>query len=162
MGSQTQGTTVTPLQRAATANQKGALLAGHAQRRREGDEGTGGGAPRHLPCRRAPFLLKKVLPGQMGGPDVLQENTDVCEALRVGFHSLPAALSLAPPSPPSLGVALKRFPKCASKTIRLKTGFLFPMAKPSVRVFWLSSWLGSHLAIEIIYRQLANALGVLI
>lgn len=35
--------------------------------------------PRHLPCRRAPFLLKKVLPGQMGGPDVLEENTDVCE-----------------------------------------------------------------------------------
>jgi hypothetical protein len=22
-------------------------------------------------CRKAPFLLKKVLPGQMGGPDVL-------------------------------------------------------------------------------------------
>ncbi|EFB25279.1 hypothetical protein PANDA_008661 [Ailuropoda melanoleuca] len=33
----------------------------------------GGGAPRDLPCRRAPFLLKKVLPGQMGGPDVLQQ-----------------------------------------------------------------------------------------
>lgn len=37
-------------------------------------------APGHLPCRRAPFLLKKVLPGQMGGPDVLEENTGVREA----------------------------------------------------------------------------------
>lgn len=37
---------------------------------REG--GARGGACRDLPCRRAPFLLKKVLPGQRGGPDVLK------------------------------------------------------------------------------------------
>lgn len=91
MDGQTQGTTVRPLQRAAAANRKGALLADNAQRR-EGGEGTGEDAPRHLPCRRAPFLLKKVLPGQMGGPDVLQEKTVVHEALRVRAHSLPSAL----------------------------------------------------------------------
>lgn len=34
--------------------------------------GAGAGACRDLPCRRAPFLLKKVLPGQRGGPDVLK------------------------------------------------------------------------------------------
>lgn len=96
MDDQTQGSTTTPLQKAETSNQKGALLADHAQRRREGGEGTGGGTPRHLPCRRAPFLLKKVLPGQMGGPDVLEENTDVHEALRAGTHSLPSGPLIQP------------------------------------------------------------------
>lgn len=33
----------------------------------------------HLPCRRAPFLLKKVLPGQMGGPDVLKVIRNKCK-----------------------------------------------------------------------------------
>lgn len=48
---------------------------GWHQAHRSGDRGwgTGGGAPRDLPWRRAPFLLKKVLPGQMGGPDVLKD-----------------------------------------------------------------------------------------
>lgn len=32
-----------------------------------------------LPCRRAPFLLKKVLPGQMGGPDVLKVIRNKCK-----------------------------------------------------------------------------------
>lgn len=150
MGDQTLGTTVTPLQRAETANQTGALLADHAQRR----TGGGTGAPRHLPCRRAPFLLKKVLPGQMGGPDVLEENTDVRETLRAGTHSL--SFPRRPLLQPSLVVAWKHFPRCASKTIRWKTNRL------SIRQGKKhQSWLGSHLATEIIYRQLANACGVL-
>ena len=36
------------------------------------EAGAQGGACRHLPCTRAPSLLKKVLPGQRGGPDVLK------------------------------------------------------------------------------------------
>lgn len=32
-----------------------------------------------LPCRRAPFRLKKVLPGQIGGPDVLKAIKKKCK-----------------------------------------------------------------------------------
>lgn len=79
MGIRTRGTAVTHLSRELLLTRSERPDRHRAQRRREGDEGTGCAAPRHLPCRRAPFLLKKVLPGQMGGPDVLEENTDVCE-----------------------------------------------------------------------------------
>lgn len=41
--------------------------------------GTPGYSIYHLPCRRAPFLLKKVLPGQMGGPDVLKGIRNKCK-----------------------------------------------------------------------------------
>lgn len=51
--------------------------------------------------------MKKVLPGQMGGPDVLKENTDVREALSAGLSSPPAALSLVAFLQPSLVVTLK-------------------------------------------------------
>lgn len=50
--------------------------------------GRGRGAVRDLPCRRAPFLLKKVLPGQRGGPDVLKQNRNQREGELVYTHSV--------------------------------------------------------------------------
>lgn len=61
---------------------RGVLKAGRAGGERRGVSGD-------LPCRRAPFLLKKVLPGQMGGPDVLKQKRKQREGQLMSTH-LPA------------------------------------------------------------------------
>lgn len=81
------------------------------------------GAFRDLPCRRAPFLLKKVLPGQMGGPDVLKQKRNQHKGQLIGTHSPTLRTPLSPNV--SLRMAPKYFPNYAlfipSENASLKT-----------------------------------------
>lgn len=78
---------------------------------------------RDLPCRRAPFLLKKVLPGQMGGPDVLEEKRHQGKDRLIYTHSPALRTSLSPNV--SLKMASEHFPNHAlfipSENASLKT-----------------------------------------